>query len=404
MRQSLEYYTYEDISLDPYGHDAPGFNGCVLTHLGLHNSENRNAGDSVIPQALRGAFDRVAGPFGWRLRQIWEPFEDADVQLINDSSQGVLVGSGGFIIRDQQGASIARSGWLWNITEECFAGLRGPLFLFGLGYNRFRGQPDFDPHFSSHISKVVDKARFVGMRNQGSIRQLRRYMTSSALADKLQLQFCPTISSWQIWPEVARMAEEFDAARRERPVLALNFAYDRPHLRFGDEEDRILKELARAVRRMEQEAGWEIVLTAHKVIDRALEIHLDGAGVSYRTVDLTEAPFEKVLEHYARCDLAIGMRGHGQMIPFGLRRPIISLISHNKMGYFLEDIEHLEWGVEMAPADLDGRLYEKFQTYAVDNHTRSLAEVAAAQQKVWELTRRNIAFIAGELGLKVEGE
>jgi hypothetical protein len=43
------------------------------------------------------------------------------------------------------------------------------------------------------------------------------------------------------------------------------------------------------------------------------------------------------------------MRGHAGMIPFGCGTPIISLVSHPKMAYFLADIERPEWGVRPRP-------------------------------------------------------
>ena len=50
------------------------------------------------------------------------------------------------------------------------------------------------------------------------------------------------------------------------------------------------------------------------------------------------------------------MRGHAQMIPFGLRRPIISIISHDKMRFFLKDINCLEWGIDVKSHNFEKKL------------------------------------------------
>lgn len=397
MRTKLEYYTHEDVSLEPFGHDRADFNGKTLAHVAIHNSLNRNAGDTLLPVSVRQVFDAVAGSFGWQLWQIWDNFGDTQAARLNESVSALLIGGGGFIIRDQQGGNIANSGWLWNISLEVLAKLEKPLVLFAVGYNRFRGQADFDQRFNSHFASVLDKCLFAGLRNTGSIREVSRYIEDPTLAQKLRLQYCPTTVSWQVFPEAARLACAFDEARpRRRPVLALNFAYDRPALRFGDREDHILKNLAHVMKRAEQ-AGWDIVLTPHKVIDRAIETYLDGARVSYRTHDLTEAPHSQVLAHYSQVDLVIGMRGHGQMIPFGLRRPIISLISHNKLSYFLEDIGHPEWGVEMHDPEMPERLWNSIEHFGERHLVRTRADVDAAQESVWQLTRQNVAWIAERL-------
>ena len=98
------------------------------------------------------------------------------------------------------------------------------------------------------------------------------------------------------------------------------------------------------------------------------------------------------MSFYAHIDLAVGMRGHAQMIPFGLRRPIMSLISHDKMRYFLEDIEHPEWGVEV-----DSPSLAQAMEAAIDRLETARDEVHAiikiAQTKVWEETVANLRDI-----------
>ena len=77
---------------------------------------------------------------------------------------------------------------------------------------------------------------------------------------------------------------------------------------------------------------------------------------THSTLSLFVSTPAAVLEAYARPALSIGMRGHAQMIPFGCRRPIVSLISHEKLKWFLEDIGAEDWGVELDEPDLADRL------------------------------------------------
>ena len=49
------------------------------------------------------------------------------------------------------------------------------------------------------------------------------------------------------------------------------------------------------------------------------------------------------------------MRGHSQMIPFGLRKNILSIVSHDKLKWFLEDIDHPEWGVDVRENDFKNK-------------------------------------------------
>lgn len=45
--------------------------------------------------------------------------------------------------------------------------------MFAVGYNRFRGQEDFDQFFKEHINLFVEKAEFIGLRNHGSIESIK---------------------------------------------------------------------------------------------------------------------------------------------------------------------------------------------------------------------------------------
>jgi polysaccharide pyruvyl transferase WcaK-like protein len=349
-------------------------NSKKLLHIGVHNSANRNAGDTLLFPVVRRALDAVLGPFDWELRQAWDEFLPA--------------GGGGLLLRDQLGSDVSNSGWQWNSSVEGVRALDIPLLVFAIGYNRFRGQADFDSVFREHLSAVAAKACFFGLRNSGSIRALSNYLPPH-LAKKLRRQYCPTNALWQLYPEYRKMAQQHDA--RNSRVLAFNAAFDRPEHRFGESAGEVLASVARAVKAAE-DRGWKIVVAAHKTTDRDIELYLDGAGVTYDTADLTEASPADIMSFYAKVDFAFGMRGHAQMIPFGLRRPIMSIISHDKMRFFLEDLGRLEWGVEVDAPDLVERLVAAL--HRVDSERETVpTEIARTQEAVWDETQMNLREI-----------
>jgi polysaccharide pyruvyl transferase WcaK-like protein len=134
-------------------------------------------------------------------------------------------------------------------------------------------------------------------------------------------------------------------------------------------------------------------------MDRQIEPYLDAAGVDYDTVDLTDAGPKEIMTFYAQVDFAFGMRGHAQMIPFGLRRPIMSIISHDKMRFLLDDIERPAWGVEVDSPDLSNRLDAALAAVEADRQ-KVHADVAAAQDVVWKETMSNMGEIGKELSNK----
>lgn len=360
-----------------------------ILHIGVHNSANKNAGDTLLFPVVRRAFDVFLGKCDWELRQAWELFTLEDARSTNAKFDGVVIGGGGLLLRDQVGSDITNSGWQWNSTIESIEALQIPIFVFAIGYNRFRGQSEFDPIFTEHLRALVRKAYFFGLRNTGSIEALKKYLPSEQHC-KLQRQFCPTNLLWQLFPKYCELAQTHD--KRGARLLSFNAAFDRAHLRFGESSERVLNKIARALR-LAQDRGWGVILTAHKSMDRQIEAYLDMAGVNYDLADLTNAKPPEILEFYSQIDFAFGMRGHAQMIPFGLRRPIMSIISHDKMRFLLEDIGHLSWGVEVDAEDLDKKFVASLSV--VEKNLNGVhSEISKAQQKVWEETNVNFAFIA----------
>lgn len=357
-------------------------------HVGVHNSANRNAGDTLLFPVVRRAFDAMIGPIDWELQQAWSEFDIELAERLNDDVDGIVIGGGGLLLRDQAGSDVSNSGWQWNSSISALQALKVPIIAFAIGYNRFRGQAYFEPIFTKHIQMVVEKSEFFGLRNSGSIRALGNYLTPK-LNEKIRRQYCPTTLIWQLYPEYREMAEAH--ARKNQRVFAFNAAFDRAEMRFGADQERILENLAHVVRAAE-DRGWKIVVTTHKAMDREIEPYLDMVGVNYETADLTDANPDEIMEFYSQVDFAFGMRGHAQMIPFGLRRPIMSIISHDKMRFLLEDIDRLEWGVEIDSPDLKNNLVSAL--VRVESEKESVdASITNAQSKVWEETLTNFALI-----------
>lgn len=374
-----------------------------LLHIGIHNSKNKNAGDTVLFPVVRALFDDQVGDCSWDYRQLWDLFTVADAEKANQQYDGIVIGGGGLLLRDQAGSDISNSGWQWNSEVAAVEALNIPIFFFAVGYNRFRGQDDFDPVFSDHITATLRASAFFSLRNHGSIAAVKSYVPGE-LADHIRLQQCPTTVIWQLYPQARQAAEahtrEFTEGGRS-PILAVNAAFDREDLRFGDKKASFLEGLAGSIRRA-QENGWEIHLVAHKTKDLEVAPFLEAADVAFQTYDLTESPYEDVIEYYTQPDLVVGMRGHAQMIPFGLRKPIFSIISHNKMRYFLDDIDHTEWGCEIDDPDFSSAL-NGFIDAIARSPKEVINSVGQAQSLCWDRSVVNMRDISQVLSTLSEG-
>jgi polysaccharide pyruvyl transferase WcaK-like protein len=190
-------------------------------------------------------------------------------------------------------------------------------------------------------------------------------------------------------PDYQKTVQEHDS--KNRKVLILNAAFDRSELRFGNKTDEILFSISKSMLKAQTE-NWEIKVVAHKKMDRDIEPYLDKFGVDYVSYDISGGSSDDVIGFYAQSDLVVGMRGHAQMIPFGLRRPIISIISHDKMRFFLEDINCKEWGVDVNEVDfaqkLDNLIFDVAQ-----NKPSYLKKLSDVQENLWKISQPNLGLI-----------
>lgn len=358
-----------------------------LVQFGQHQPEN--AGDILLFPAVRRTFDRLVGPMKWDLRELWPEVTARDVSWINKHSGGVVVGGGGLFLRDT--AANKNSGWQWNVSEEHLGALEVPLVVYAVGYNRFRGQAEFDAVFETHLRSVVERSAFFGVRNHGSMRALRQYLPGE-LHDRVVWQPCPTT--------VLSYLHEDATARPQQSsrVLGLNLAFDRMDMRLGEDVDAVLASVARAARRL-ADSGWTIRLMVHDPTDAEVVPWLERFDVPFTTVDLSCSTPASIIDAYRGIGLAIGMRGHAQMIPFGIGAGIISLISHDKMQWFLEDLGHPEWGLEVRHESLTEDLLAAVEQFTEAPSERHEA-AADARSELWSVTRSNAERIRGILGVR----
>ena len=118
--------------------------------------------------------------------------------------------------------------------------------------------------------------------------------------------------------------------------------------------------------------------------------YFDELHLQYEVVEMDS--IERIVKEYAKPRLVIGMRGHAQMIPFGCNTPILSIISHDKMQWFLDDIHHPEWGVDVLNSSFESELFTK----AMDLYKstdRLLPILKKEQQYLWNVTKKNMEYI-----------
>lgn len=351
-----------------------------ILHLGLHKSDN--AGDKVLFDTIRPTLDVFGQACHFELRDLWREFREEDARKVQELRQVLLVGGGGLILPDTN--RNPNSGWQFNIRKEVLERLTAPVAYFAIGYNAFRGQTDFEPVFEEHINLAVEKSLFFGLRNHGSIEKLKKHLPEP-LHQKLCFQPCMTTILWHLI-DTAKMPDP------DSKTVFINLAFDRESNRFEGDYFGALRRIAKFASNA-RSLGWKVVCVSHTPEDEMAIPYFDYENFDYEHLPLQYAPTDEVLKAYRKASVVIGMRGHAQMIPFGLQIPIISLISHNKMQYFLNDIGCPEWGVEITDQDSDSKLTGLLESMDQDDLGKRRACIIEKQKEFVEITRGNVSRI-----------
>lgn len=320
----------------------------------------------------------------WTRFYVHQRFDEDQVAKVN-ALDGLVLGGGGLFLPDT--SPNGESGWQWNVSLSNLEAIEVPIYVIAVGYNLFEGQRFYGQTFRKSLEALVRRATIVGLRNSGSIRMVRE-MLPDDLKDKVRYMPCPTTILDRLTPDLPELAPPEAASRR----VFLNAAFDRSERRFGDGYGAFLSRMAEFVQGLLQ-SGISVEIAAHLTRDEKLAVDLNQTyGIKLPIHGFYDMSCAEGYALYRQAGVVIGMRGHATMIPFGLNVPVLSIVSHPKMQYFLDDIARPGWGVRADDPALADTLFEK--TMAI------LGDIAAArrdvldrQEGLYEDCRKTIALI-----------
>lgn len=346
----------------------------ILSHISAFNYGN--AGDIMLPVVLRDLFNQRIGVNKWKDIHVSKIVSENILSKIN-STDAMVIGGGGLFLKDTNPNDL--SGWQWSCSVSQLKKINVPIIMFAVGYNRFRGQDEFSPIFKVHLNEFIKKAAFIGIRNSGSIRKISGYLDNEELKKKLIFQPCMTTIISKIYPS-------FHDYEQKEDFIAINCAFDREKLRSNTDET--LKSIARVVKKLSDQT--EIRYYSHMETDKKILKYFDDLNIGYKLVEFNSP--KQMIKEYSRPRLVIGMRGHAQMIPFGCKTPILSIISHDKMAWFLEDISHPEWGVDVLDKNFEDKLL-KYSSKYYNQYRKCISDISVQQDKLWDITLVNMNTI-----------
>jgi len=239
-----------------------------------------NFGDTVLFDGVRQLFNGFGGGGLFEMLDTYSLHRltgPTIIDQINDSFDAVVVGGGGLFLRDTNVNE--NSGWQWDIPMEMLDRLRKPLIVFAVGYNRFPGQDDFDPIFGTHVTQCIRQSCFFGLRNQGSIEAVRRYVPAD-LHDRIEHQPCPTTMAAELYPDLALAGAARRRDESDEPRLGVELMVDRRMVEAGYDFGRLFDRHAEVLRTLQETDQWRLDCVAHMANERHVADELIARGVT----------------------------------------------------------------------------------------------------------------------------
>jgi len=241
-------------------------------------------------------------------------FTDAQIGLINASFDAILVGGGGLVMDRSDVGNETRSGWQWDITRELLWQIKVPLVVYAIGFNQLPyATSPVTKEALQHLEDVATKASAFSFRDEQSAWTCK--MAGADVVPDPALWVEPH-GMWHCW------------SNPTKTLVGVNWAGDRVGQRWpdvttaGQVHDRLMEAL--------KAANISAHLIPHHPDDMTIG---DGSDIvpSYFNVPLLAGVYEAT-------DVAIGTRGHANIIAAAVGTPPISVGHQAKNRWFMESI------------------------------------------------------------------
>lgn len=346
-----------------------------------------NYGDNLLFEAVKCSFESFSNKTTFEVvkaQNLRFFVQEKTVDFINKNCDAVLIGGGGLLLSDTN--TNTNSGWQWNCSIEMLKKIQKPIVAFAIGNNRFRGQADFSDVFREHFNLFVEKSIFVGMRNHESIERTRPYLETKELQSKLTYQPCPTALISKLIPNYHY---QYHTPRKE---VYFQIAMDRPSSRFPEGKDVFLEKIYNSIEILSQQ-GWQVGILEFAGMDKDFTNFVKDRCKEFSHIKLQhKTEVLNGLNAISSLPFIIAMRGHGVMIPFGLGVPTLSLVSHDKLRYFLHDTKLQDLSVDVLEDNFQEKIVEKLNGM-YDNFDSMIKRFSMAQEKIISITLNNLSNI-----------
>jgi len=322
----------------------------TIWHLGGYN---RNYGDFVLLESIRENLQKQSDvPLNFVNVdcQSTHFFEEL-IDELNEQADMLLIGGGGFIMNRREDNSL--SGWQWSIKNEDISKIKVPIVVYGIGYNKFNyDNRGFKTQMNESLSLTEKYAKLFSVRNTGTKEEL--------INRGINPENILVIPDSGMFISPRKINANF--LNSNRMLIGLNFVSDRPQYTYPDDynktKEEIMYNLINACKFFINNYNALIINIDHiPVLDEEVNILFKKELGEENYLVLSEElpqiyPPSLVNSHFLayiyKCmNVVIGMRGHSNIISFGMGTPLISMGSHNKNRFFMKDIGEEQYLIDL---------------------------------------------------------
>ena len=321
----------------------------TIWHVGGYN---RNYGDFVLLESIRENLEKQSDiPLNFvNIDCQSTRFFSELIDELNEKADMLLIGGGGFIMNRHEDNSL--SGWQWSIKNEDINRIKVPIVVYGIGYNKFyydnRG---FKEQMNESLLLTQNKAKLFSVRNNGTKEEL---INRGLNKDKIEV-----IPDSGMFITPLKINASF--LKQNRMLIGLNFVSDRPQFTFPDDynqsKSEIMNELLKTCKYFIKKYNALILNIDHilGLDDEINDLFKRELGKDYLVLSeelpqiylpsLVNAHFLAYI--YQQMSFVIGMRGHSNIISFGMGTPFIAMGTHNKNRFFTKDIGEEKYLIDL---------------------------------------------------------
>lgn len=301
----------------------------------------RNTGDYLLGIATKQWFENNIFKAKFTSKTCRTNFNKQAIDTIN-KYDALLVGGGGLILPDTAPNKI--SCWQWKISKDNINKIKIPIYVVSIGYNLFYNQNICMPNrgnnsqdqtrlkiFNENISTLIDKSEYFSVRHNADIELLKKHVPIS-LHNKISFQFCPTIE----------YVKSLSLDVKPSNTIAFEIKEDRTWRRYyNTTKAKFFNDILKFCKTVEDK--HEIAILLHEPQNTDIIKYLKKYGVKVRIIENYKKTPKEIIQNYQSIDTLYCMAGHSQMVSIALGCNTKSIITHNKLKFFLEDINQYKY-------------------------------------------------------------